>query len=203
MCISCITLCRQFTFLQSAVYFPRSKTWYLSSRDSQPDCTNTSSPTILHPPHWVKYPRGRVAGVQYTHHSSPTMAPSWAEVAGRGGVQPPVRSTNSSPPPASDRQRLYHPFDTLLKLYWGCVQERRWARLILETCDGDEKFNFCCSGSQAGTASSTVSSSARRHARKRQTNEKRREKERKRRDVWKEKRGSAINSAAAVQAVHC
>jgi hypothetical protein len=129
--------------------------------------------------------------VQYTHHSSPTMAPSWAEVAGRGGVQPPVGSnhTNSSPPSAPARQRPSHPFDTLLKLYEGCVQERRWARLTLETCDGDEQFNFCCSGSQAGTAPSTVSSSAR----KRRANKKRREKERKRRDVWKEKRRSAIN----------
>ena len=138
--------------------------------------------------------------MQYPHHSPPTMAPSWAEVVGKGGVQPPVGSTNSSPP---DRHCSSHPFATLLNLYRGCVQERRWALLTLETCDGEEQFNFCCSSKQAtaaATAPSSAAATSRRRRRKRPPNEKRRQKERKRRHVWKETKRAALHSAAAAQA---
>ena len=135
-----------------------------------------------------------------------TMGPTWAEVAGRGGVQPPVGHThsNSPPPPAPARQQPSHPFDTLLKLYRGCVQESRWARLTLETCDGEEQLNFCCSSrhaTAAGAAFSSVAPTACRRVRKRPPNERRREKERKRQEVRKEKRRAAFKLAAAAQAV--
>ena len=138
--------------------------------------------------------------MQYPHHSPPTMPPSWAEVVGKGGVQPPVGSTNSSPP---DRHCSSHPFATLLNLYRGCVQERRWALLTLETCNGEEQFNFCCSSKQAtaaATAPSSAAATSRRRTRKRPPNEKRRQKERKRRQVWKETKRAALHSAAAAQA---
>jgi hypothetical protein len=131
------------------------------------------------------------------------MAPSWAEVVGRGGVQPPVGSTNCSPPPASDRHCSSHLFASLLNLYRGCVQERRWALLTLEMCDGEEQFNFCCGSKQAtaaATAPSSAAATSRRRRRKRPPNEKRREKERKRREVWKEIKRAALHSAAAAQA---
>jgi len=111
------------------------------------------------------------------------LGPSKAEVAGRGGVQPPVDCTHSnSPPPAAPaRRRPSHPFDTLLKLYRGFVKESRWACLTLETWYGEEQliFSFSCGqATAAGAAYSSVAPTARRRARKRPPNERTREKER-------------------------
>jgi hypothetical protein len=103
------------------------------------------------------------------------MAPSWAEVVGRGGVLPPAGRTNSSPPPAGHcpSPTLVH----LLKLYRGCKMEGRWARLTLETFEGEEELSFCCrssSTSAAATVSPSNVTGTRRRGRKRPPNEKRR-----------------------------
>jgi hypothetical protein len=83
------------------------------------------------------------------------------------------------------------------------VQERRWALLTLETCDGEEQYNFCCSSKKAtavATAPSSVAATSRRRTRKRPPSEKRREKERKRREVWKETRSAALHLSAGPEA---
>jgi hypothetical protein len=40
------------------------------------------------------------------------------------------------------------------------VQERRWARFTLETCEGEEQLTFCFSGSHLSAAVTTSSSAA-------------------------------------------
>jgi hypothetical protein len=55
------------------------------------------------------------------------MAPSWAEVVGRGGVLPPAGTSNSSPPPAG--HSLSPTFALLLNLYRKCKRkgfDSRW-----------------------------------------------------------------------------
>jgi len=126
------------------------------------------------------------------------MAPSWAEVVGRGGILPPAGRTNSSPPPAGHchSPTLVH----LLKLYRGCKMEGRWARLTLETFEGEEELSFCCrssSTSAAATVSPSNVTGTRRRGRKRPPNEKRREKERRRRKQQLEKKREGASAGAA------
>ena len=125
------------------------------------------------------------------------MAPSWAEVVGRGGVLPPAGTSNSSLPPAGHSPSPT--FALLLNLYRKCKRERRWARLTLETLEGEEELHFCCRGISSSAAATESSAPAtRRQGRKRPPKERSREKERRRREQQAERRreGAATGDAA-------
>jgi hypothetical protein len=127
------------------------------------------------------------------------MAASWAEVVERGGVLPSAGMASNSSPPAAGHSPSPPPFSTLLNLYRRCKRERRWARLTLETVEGEEELNFCCIGISSSAAATVSSAPAtRRRGKKRAPNERRREKETRRREQQAERRreGAAAGAAA-------
>jgi hypothetical protein len=111
------------------------------------------------------------------------MAPSWADVAGKGVRQP--HTTPGSP--------SFNPVARILAVYRACVAEGLWVRVQLESREGEEEISLCC------RSSPTAALTTPRRARKRPANERRREKQSQRREVWasRRKNGPSVHQAAA------
>ena len=96
----------------------------------------------------------------------PPMAPSWADVVGKGVHQPP-------PTPGSPSST---PFSRILAVYRACVAEGLWVQVQLESREGEEEISLCCRSSPTAAPSSRIAPTYRRRVRKRPDNERRREK---------------------------
>ena len=117
------------------------------------------------------------------------------------GVQPPVGVTvNSAPPlPAPARPCPSPKLAQLLALYRECLADGTWARVILETRDGEEELSFCCSSLYRAAPSSAAPTTTRKQGKQRPANERRR----RRQQAWRESKNAraAATAPAATAAV--